>query len=128
MNHCLLCFPVDQSCSGQMNAGERDLVLQEFKLNTERTSLLSNPRCLGEGVDITEIYGILFIGHRRSKIDTVQAVGCAIGMNDAEKIVTKVILVVLFYESGAKCEEQLSQIVLSLFGESSTDRKRTMIT
>ena len=54
---------------GQMNAGNREQILQRFKHGHGRVNLLSNARCLGEGVDIPNIDAVGFIDPKRSTID-----------------------------------------------------------
>lgn len=95
--------------SGEMPTGERTPILQQFKMLTEGTHLLSNARCLGEGVDIREIDGIGFIDPRRSKIDIVQAVGRAIRKSDSNKIGSVVIPILIDDEAVADADEQLSR-------------------
>jgi len=81
--------------SGEMPAGTRTRILNRFKHMTEGVSILSNARCLGEGVDIQVIDGIGFIDPRRSSTDIIQAVGRAIRKSDYEKIGTIVIPVLI---------------------------------
>jgi superfamily II DNA or RNA helicase len=65
--------------SGAMTSGQRDRLLLRFRnLEEEERGLLSNARCLGEGVDVPAIDAIAFIDPRRSTIDILQAVGRAI--------------------------------------------------
>ena len=62
-----------------MTSGHRDRLLLRFRdLAPEERGLLSNARCLGEGVDVPSIDGVAFIDPRRSTIDIVQALGRAI--------------------------------------------------
>jgi Helicase associated domain len=53
-------------------------LLRFRNLGTGEWGLLSNARCLGEGVDVPTIDGIAFIDPRRSTIDIIQALGRAI--------------------------------------------------
>ncbi|TET95271.1 MAG: DEAD/DEAH box helicase, partial [Dehalococcoidia bacterium] len=65
--------------SGEMPTGKRDALLHRFRtLGAETRGLLSNARCLAEGVDVPTIDGVTFIDPRRSTIDIIQAVGRAI--------------------------------------------------
>ena len=78
--------------SGEMTSGHRDRLLLRFRdLEPEERGLLSNARCLGEGVDVPSIDGIAFIDPRRSTIDIVQALGRAI-RKSAEKRVGTIVL------------------------------------
>ncbi len=78
--------------SGEMPAGKRDVLLRRFR-NTAPGSraLLSNARCLAEGVDVPAIDGITFVDPKGSTIDIIQAVGRAI-RKSAEKRVGVVVL------------------------------------
>jgi len=108
-------FPRDQSVPdlrtnhirGTMRTADRKQILKQFKNAYPGTALLSNARCLGEGVDIRSIDGIGFIDPKRSAIDIVQAVGRAIRKNDADKIGTIVIPVFIDEASTETVEEQL---------------------
>jgi superfamily II DNA or RNA helicase len=65
--------------SGEMPTGKRDALLHRFRtLEAGTRGLLSNARCLAEGVDVPAIDGVTFIDPRRSTIDIIQAVGRAI--------------------------------------------------
>ena len=65
--------------SGAMSSGHRDRVLLRFRhFAPDEIGLLSNARCLGEGVDVPSLDGVAFIDPRRSTIDIVQALGRAI--------------------------------------------------
>jgi superfamily II DNA or RNA helicase len=59
--------------SGAMSSGQRNVLLDDFK-NSER-SLVTNARCLTEGVDIPCIDSVLFADPRSSRVDIVQAIG-----------------------------------------------------
>ncbi len=80
--------------SGEMSAGERHVLLQQLsRLNDggER-GLLSNARCLAEGVDVPTLDGVAFIDPpRRSEVDIVQAVGRAI-RKSADKHVGTIVI------------------------------------
>ena len=63
---------------GGFNAKARDALLGWLKEETGRTDecrILSNARCLSEGVDVPALDAILFLHPRKSQIDVVQAVG-----------------------------------------------------
>ena len=70
--------------SGKMTTGERNQKLLRLKnsSNNER-SLLSNARCLSEGIDVPSLDGVAFIDPKRSEIDIVQAVGRALRLSKA---------------------------------------------
>ncbi|MBU3664401.1 MAG: hypothetical protein FGM15_00775 [Chthoniobacterales bacterium] len=62
--------------SGQTPTGTRARVVKEFA-ETER-ALITNARCLTEGVDVPDIDCVMFADPRRSAVDIVQAVGRAL--------------------------------------------------
>ncbi len=65
--------------SGAMASGQRDVLLSRFQhLKPDERGLLSNARCLSEGVNVPSIDGVAFIDPRHSTIDIIQAVGRAI--------------------------------------------------
>ncbi len=65
--------------SGEMPASKRDVLLQQFRhLDENARGILSNARCLAEGVDVPAIDGVAFVDPRSSTVDIVQAVGRAI--------------------------------------------------
>ena len=67
------------SVKGSMSVRERTKVLKRLAAVGEREyGLVSNARCLGEGVDVPLIDGIAFIDPKNSQVDIVQAVGRAI--------------------------------------------------
>ncbi len=63
---------------GGFNAKSRDALLSWLKEDTGRADecrILTNARCLSEGVDVPALDAILFLHPRKSQIDVVQAVG-----------------------------------------------------
>jgi hypothetical protein len=65
--------------SGAMNTGDRRRLLNQLRKDEPgRHALLTNARCLTEGVDVPSLDGVAFIDPRSSQVDIVQAVGRAI--------------------------------------------------
>ena len=63
---------------GKMNALQRSSKLdwlRESEQNEYEVRVLSNARCLAEGVDVPALDAVLFMQPRRSQVDVVQAVG-----------------------------------------------------
>ncbi len=82
--------------SGAMTSGHRDRLLLRFRdLAQDERGLLSNARCLGEGVDVPSIDTVAFIDPRRSTIDIVQALGRAIRKSADKRVGTIVLPVFL---------------------------------
>ena len=65
--------------SGEMQAGERKGKIDRLKaLDGYDRGILTNARCLAEGVDVPYLDGVAFIDPRGSQIEIIQAVGRAI--------------------------------------------------
>jgi superfamily II DNA or RNA helicase len=94
--------------SSQMTSGQRDRLLLRFRtLGTGERNLLSNARCLGEGVDVPSIDGVAFIDPRHSTIDIIQAVGRAIRKAPDKRIGT--VVVPVFVPTNMTAEEALDE-------------------
>ncbi len=62
---------------GSMNASEKEEKLAWLKADTPENTcrILSNVRCLSEGVDVPALDAVLFLTPRNSQVDVVQSVG-----------------------------------------------------
>ncbi len=62
---------------GTMNASEKEAKIAWLKAQTPEDTcrILSNVRCLSEGVDVPALDAVLFLTPRNSQIDVVQSVG-----------------------------------------------------
>ena len=62
---------------GGMNASEKEAKLDWLKASTppDTCRILSNVRCLSEGVDVPALDAVLFLTPRNSQVDVVQSVG-----------------------------------------------------
>lgn len=62
---------------GSMNASEKEEKLNWLKAETPESTcrILSNVRCLSEGVDVPALDAVLFLTPRNSQVDVVQSVG-----------------------------------------------------
>ena len=73
--------------SGAMSMRKRDIIMEEFKQNPK--SVVSNARCLVEGVNVPAVDMVAFIDNKSSEIDIVQAIGRALrkprGKNASKK-------------------------------------------
>ena len=67
--------------------------------------LLSNARCLSEGVDVPALDGVAFIDPRSSEIDIIQSVGRAIRLSENKTMGT--IVIPVFIEQTDNAEEAL---------------------
>jgi predicted helicase len=68
-------------------------------------TLLSNARCLGEGVDVPELDGIVFADPRTSEIEIWQAIGRAIRKSGEGKVAT--VLIPVFIPKGMDAEQAI---------------------
>jgi superfamily II DNA or RNA helicase len=81
-----------EHASGEMSAGQRGRLIERLsQLEDGERGLLTNARCLAEGVDVPTLDGVAFIDPRRSEVDIVQAVGRAIRKADDKTVGTIVI-------------------------------------
>ncbi|WP_199550272.1 DEAD/DEAH box helicase [Streptomyces sp. N35] len=65
--------------NGQMDHRQREQILHQLReVPADGWSVVSNVRCLGEGVDVPAVDGVLFAHPKRSTVDIVQAVGRAL--------------------------------------------------
>ena len=69
--------PIDTfHVSGKISTSKRNDIVNEFA--SSKRSLITNSRCLTEGVDVPNIDCIVFADPRKSKVDIVQALGRAL--------------------------------------------------
>ncbi len=66
-----------QHIDGSMTAPERDEKLSWLKAETDANEcrILTNVRCLSEGVDVPSLDAVMFLSARNSQVDVVQSVG-----------------------------------------------------
>ncbi len=71
--------------SGEMNSNLRTQQLDILRSTGDsEVSILSNARCLSEGIDVPSLDGVAFINPRGSVVDITQAVGRAIRRSDGK--------------------------------------------
>lgn len=89
--------------SGAMNTGDRRRLIKQLSLDgKDRHALLTNARCLTEGVDVPSLDGVAFIDPRSSQVDIIQAVGRAIRKSANKEIGTIVLPVLIPTDSDAE--------------------------
>ncbi len=84
--------------NGAMPSAMREAVMHEFASGP--CTLISNARCLTEGVDVPAVDMVAFLAPRRSLVDIVQATGRAMRKSDRTNKTTGYVLVPLFLEQG----------------------------
>ena len=88
--------------SGEMKAGDRKEKIEKLKmLEGFDRGILTNARCLAEGVDVPSLDGVAFIDPRGSQVDIIQAVGRAIRKVRGAAVQKKgTIVIPVFIEDG----------------------------
>ncbi len=82
--------------SGAMKANVRRAKLADFRFASPDTRrVITNARCLTEGVDVPSVDGIAFIDPRSSEIDIVQALGRALRRHEGKMLGTIVLPIFL---------------------------------
>jgi predicted helicase len=88
--------------SGAMKAGDRKQKIDRLKvLEGYDRGILTNARCLAEGVDVPSLDGVAFIDPRGSQVEIIQAVGRAIRKIRSANVQKKgTIVLPVFIEDG----------------------------
>ncbi len=93
--------------SGAMSTGKRSAVLDRLReVGKGEHGLVTNARCLGEGVDVPSLDGIAFIDPKESAGDIIQAVGRAIRRAENKK---RGVIVLPVYISKRESEDRALQ-------------------
>jgi superfamily II DNA or RNA helicase len=114
--------PIDTyTVSGKLPTSKRNVIVQEFARSPK--SLITNARCLTEGVDVPNIDCIVFSDPRKSKVDIVQALGRALRKKEG-KDWGYVILPVIYDEETHEIDNENFQEILSIVrGLASNDER-----
>ncbi|MBF8456167.1 DEAD/DEAH box helicase [Kaistella sp. G5-32] len=72
---------------GTMSATERNQLLDWLKDDTEENEcrVLTNVRCLSEGVDVPSLDAVMFLSARNSQVDVVQSVGRVMRLSEGKQ-------------------------------------------
>ena len=92
------------SVNGEQSTSYRNKVLNEFRYSTK--AIVSNARCLTEGVDVPTIDLVYFCDPKNSKVDIVQAVGRALRRKDGKKV--GLVVVPIYHSKREKVEDAIS--------------------
>lgn len=101
-----------QHVDGSMNAGEKESKIAWLKGDAEgiipdnHCRILSNVRCLSEGVDIPALDAVMFLTPRNSQVDVVQSVGRVMRRAPGKKQGYVILPVVI--PAGVSAEEALN--------------------
>ncbi len=92
---------------GKMKSKIRNEKIQKLKnISNKQIKILSNARCLSEGVDVPVLDGIAFIDPKRSQVDIVQAVGRAIRLSKKKQPIGTIVIPV-FLGDTASIEDEI---------------------
>jgi len=104
--------PIDTyHVSGKLPTTKRNDVVQEFAKSDR--ALITNSRCLTEGVDVPNIDCIVFADPRKSKVDIVQALGRALRKKDG-KDWGYVVLPVIYDHTSHEIDNENFQEILNI--------------
>ncbi len=70
---------------GTMSASEREELMLWLKEESDDTRILTNVRCLSEGVDVPSLDAVMFLSARNSEVDVVQSVGRVMRLSKGKK-------------------------------------------
>ncbi len=90
---------------GTMNATTRDALLGWLKEESAECRVLTNVKCLSEGVDVPSLDAVMFLAARNSPIDVVQSVGRVMRRSEGKKYGYIIIPVII--PSGISAEKAL---------------------
>ncbi|MDG2171645.1 MAG: Helicase associated domain protein [Gammaproteobacteria bacterium] len=95
--------------SGKDGSGKRTATLERYK--NSNVGLITNARCLTEGVDVPTIDAVLFADPKQSKIDIVQAAGRALRVYDSKKYGYIIVPIVINENDASSSDKAFDQIV-----------------
>ena len=95
--------------SGKMGTGARNVEIERFRENSP--SIISNARCLTEGVDIPIVDAVIFADPKQSLIDIVQASGRAMRTHPNKSLGYIIIPVILDNYGDDKVNDAFKQLV-----------------
>lgn len=111
--------------SGAMNTSHRGKIVDEFA--EAETAIITNAKCLTEGVDVPNIDCVLFADPRKSTVDIVQAVGRALRRKEGKEF--GYVILPVFTESKTKDEiiesEEFKEILATIRALASNDERIT---
>jgi len=93
------------SVDGTQSTSIRNQILNEFKTSTK--AIISNARCLTEGVDVPTIDLVYFSDPKNSKVDIIQAVGRALRKKEGKKL--GYIVIPIYHTNNDEVENSISQ-------------------
>jgi superfamily II DNA or RNA helicase len=114
--------PIDTfTVSGKIPTTKRNDIVQEFAKSPK--ALITNARCLTEGVDIPNIDCIVFADPRKSKVDIVQALGRALRKKEGKDWGYVILPVVYDDETHEIDNDNFNEILAIVRGLASNDER-----
>ena len=114
--------PIDTyHVSGRLPTTKRNAVVQEFAKSDR--ALITNSRCLTEGVDVPNIDCIVFADPRKSKVDIVQALGRALRKKEGKDFGYVVLPVIYDHISHEIDNENFQEILNVVRGLAANDER-----
>ncbi len=93
--------------SGAMPTARRERVMKEFR--SAPRAVMSNARCLTEGVDVPAVDMVAFLSPKKSKVDIVQAIGRAMRKSGSKEVGYVLIPLYLEQKAGESLEEAVAR-------------------
>lgn len=93
--------------SGAMPTAHREKLMQEFR-RIDR-GVMSNARCLTEGVDVPAVDMVAFLSPKKSKVDIVQAIGRAMRRSGSKEVGYVLVPLYLEQREGETLEEAVAR-------------------
>ncbi|HEX4045152.1 MAG TPA: DEAD/DEAH box helicase family protein, partial [Gammaproteobacteria bacterium] len=97
--------------NGSQTTNERSKILDDFK--NQKRSIITNARCLTEGIDVPAVDVIYFCDPKNSKVDIVQAVGRALRKTANKDKKLGYIVIPIFHKDKNNIEEAVDSSVFS---------------
>lgn len=97
--------------SGKQPSSKRSVILNAFK-NSEK-AVVSNARCLTEGIDIPSVDAVFFCDPKNSKVDIVQAVGRTLRKDKKNKSKIGRIIIPMYFSKGLNIEDEIDTSIYS---------------
>jgi superfamily II DNA or RNA helicase len=108
--------------SSKVPTTRRNILVQEFA-NSSIKALITNSKCLTEGVDVPNIDCIVFADPRKSKVDIVQALGRALRKKEGKEWGYVILPVIYDDETHEIDNENYAEIISIIRGLASNDER-----
>ena len=96
-----------ETVTGEQSTNQRSVTMNNFK--KESSGIMTNARCLTEGIDIPTIDLVYFCDPKNSKVDIVQASGRALRKASHKNKTKGYIVVPIFHKDTENLEEAIEQ-------------------